>query len=187
MKRIVIAVAALGLAIVAGMRLQAARDALERQQEAIREAWALVDSALSRRSGMIPEVISSLGRLAPEAAAAGAELAAAGEALDRADSVYARIQANSRLDGAIGKLLVELESGGARRDSGGLVRLYDELAAAEDRIAVQRRKYNESVQKYNTSIELFPGNLAASIFGFTRSDAYFKTEPTGRRAPDVTK
>jgi LemA protein len=41
------------------------------------------------------------------------------------------------------------------------------------------------VQKYNTDIELFPNNIAASMFGFQRNDAYFKTEAGARNAPKV--
>ena len=60
------------------------------------------------------------------------------------------------------------------------LRLQDELAGTENRIAVERRKYNETVQRYNTDIALFPNNIAASMFGFQRNDAYFKTEPAPR-------
>ncbi|HSW50103.1 MAG TPA: LemA family protein, partial [Bryobacteraceae bacterium] len=61
----------------------------------------------------------------------------------------------------------------------------DELAGTENRIAVERRRYNEGVQRYNTSIGLFPSNLVASMFGFGRNDAYFKTEPAAREVPKV--
>jgi len=65
------------------------------------------------------------------------------------------------------------------------LRLQDELAGAENRIAVERRKYNETVQKYNTEIGLFPDNIVASLSGFSRNDAYFKTEPGARAVPSV--
>ena len=65
------------------------------------------------------------------------------------------------------------------------LRLQDELAGTENRIAVERRKYNEAVQRYNTDIELFPKNIAASLFGFHRNDAYFKAETSAKEAPKV--
>ena len=65
------------------------------------------------------------------------------------------------------------------------LRLQDELAGTENRIAVERRKYNEVVQKYNTDIELFPKNIAASMFGFQREDAYFKADAAAKEAPKV--
>ena len=65
------------------------------------------------------------------------------------------------------------------------MRLQDELAGTENRIAVERRRYNETVQDYNTYISLFPNSLVASFGGFTRNDAYFKTEEGARQAPKV--
>ena len=38
----------------------------------------------------------------------------------------------------------------------------------------------------STGIGLFPSNLVASMFGFQRNDAYFKTEPVAREAPKVS-
>ena len=65
------------------------------------------------------------------------------------------------------------------------LRLQDELAGTENRIAVERRKYNETLQGYNTAIQLFPNNIVAGMSGFTRNDAYFKTEPGARTNPKV--
>jgi len=61
------------------------------------------------------------------------------------------------------------------------LRLQDELAGTENRIAVERRRYNEAVQDYNTFISLFPNSLVASLSGFTRNDAYFKTKKAHAR------
>ena len=60
-----------------------------------------------------------------------------------------------------------------------------QIALVENRISVARRRYNDTVQKYNTDIELFPKNIAASLFGFQREEAYFKTEPDARKSPKV--
>ena len=65
------------------------------------------------------------------------------------------------------------------------LRLQDELAGTENRIAVERRRYNETLQDYNTFLSLFPNNLVASMGGFARNDAYFKTEEGARQAPKV--
>ncbi len=66
------------------------------------------------------------------------------------------------------------------------LRLQDELAGTENRIAVERRRYNETVQDYNTFIALFPNSLVASMSGFARNDAYFKTEEGARVVPKVS-
>lgn len=48
-----------------------------------------------------------------------------------------------------------------------------------------RQDYNQAVRKYNTDIALFPSNIAASMFGFYRDDAYFKAEGEAPYAPKV--
>jgi LemA protein len=41
------------------------------------------------------------------------------------------------------------------------------------------------VQAYNTNIELFPKNIAASMFGFQRENAYFTADAGAKEAPKV--
>ncbi len=40
------------------------------------------------------------------------------------------------------------------------------------------------MQKYNTDLSLFPANIVASMCGFQREDAYFKTDAAARTAPE---
>jgi len=96
-----------------------------------------------------------------------------------------RIQANSQLEGALSRLLVVVENYPQLKANEQFNRLMDELAGTENRINVERRKYNEVVQRYNTNIQLFPKNIAASMFGFQREDAYFKADAGARTAPQV--
>jgi LemA protein len=63
--------------------------------------------------------------------------------------------------------------------------LQNQLEGSENRIAVERRKYNEALQTYNATLQLFPQNIVASMSGFTRNDAYFKTAPGADQAPKV--
>src|SRR5205807_8006955 len=96
-----------------------------------------------------------------------------------------RIAANAQLDGALGRLLAVVENYPQIKSNENFLRLQDELAGTENRIAVERRRYNEALQDYNTFLSLFPNNLVAGLSGFTRNDAYFKTEEGARQAPKV--
>jgi LemA protein len=114
------------------------------------------------------------------------DIAKARSALLGAHSPAEKIAANGQLDSALGRLLVVVENYPQLRSNENFLRLQDELAGTENRIAVERRRYNEAVQDYNTFIALFPNSLVASLSGFTRNDAYFKTEEGARQVPKVS-
>jgi len=113
------------------------------------------------------------------------DIAAARAALVGAKSPADKIAANGQLDSALSRLLVVVENYPQLKSNENFMRLQDELAGTENRIAVERRRYNEAVQDYNTYISLFPNSLIAGFAGFTRNDAYFKTEEGARQAPKV--
>ena len=96
-----------------------------------------------------------------------------------------KIQANTQLEGALSRLLVIAESYPQLRSNENFLRLQDEIAGTENRIFVERRKYNEALQHYNVALETFPGNIVGALAGFSRNDAYFRSEPGAAHAPKV--
>ncbi|MCU1291799.1 MAG: LemA family protein, partial [Bryobacterales bacterium] len=95
------------------------------------------------------------------------------------------ISANNQLGNAIGRLLMLKEAYPQLKSNENFLRLQDELSGTENRIAVDRRDYNEAIRRYNTNVELFPTNIAASLFGYRRDDAYFKATEEEKRVPQV--
>ena len=63
-------------------------------------------------------------------------------------------------------------------------KLQVELTGTEDKIAFARQFYNDCVQKYNTTIEVFPTNIIASIFKYTKLD-YFKISDDDRKEINI--
>jgi LemA protein len=179
----------LGVLVVGGLvlggQLVGTRNDLVVQREAINGAWSQVDVALQRRADLIPNLVETVKGFAKQEQQVFSDIANARAALSGARNPGEKIEANSRLDSALSRLLVVVESYPQLKSNENFSRLQDELAGTENRIAVERRKYNEVVQRYNTSIELFPNNLAAGLFGFQRNDAYFKTDPAKRESPQV--
>jgi LemA protein len=173
------------LGLVAGGKLIGVRNELVTQQEAIRGAWAQVDVVLQRRADLIPNLVETVKGFAKQEQAVVDSVTRARAALLGARTPQAKIQANSMLDAALGRLLVIVENYPDIKSNENFLRLQDELAGTENRISVERRKYNETVQQYNTNIALFPNNIAAALFGFQRDDAYFTTEPGAQAVPKV--
>jgi LemA protein len=171
--------------VLAGGQLVGVRNELVTQRNAVESAFAQVDVVLQRRADLVPNLVETVKGFAAQEKEVIASVSNARAALGGARNAQEKITANGQLDTALSRLLVVVESYPQLKSDVNFLRLQDELAGSENRIAVERRKYNESVQKYNTSIELFPNNIAASIFGFQRNDAYFKTDPASRQAPKV--
>ena len=156
------------------------RNDLVTQREAVNAAWSAVDVALQRRADLIPNLVETVKGFASHETEVFKNIADARAALGGARTPSEKIAANDQLSGALSRLLVISENYPQLRSNENFLRLQDELAGTENRIAVERRKYNETLQRYNTSIELFPNNIVAGMSGFTRNDAYFKTEPGAR-------
>jgi LemA protein len=182
---LIVAVVVLVLAMAACGKYVSTRNELVQEREAVTAQWSQVDVVLQRRADLVPNLVATVKGFAQHETEVFKSIADARAALASGRTPQEKIQANEQLDTALSRLLVISENYPQLRSSENFLQLQDQLEGAENRIAVERRKYNEALQRYNTSISLFPNNLVASISGFTRDDAYFKTEPGARTAPKV--
>lgn len=177
MKAALIAMLVLAAVLAARVQYLRTRRELVREQQAVAAQWAQVDAVLEHRSGLLPSLVAAVQGVARRETGVFDQVAGARAVLAAARTPQERIQANQQLDAALARLLVMAENYPPLQSHPSFLQLQDDIAATENRIAVERRKYNEALQRYNTSIELFPGNVVASLSGFARNDAYFKTEP----------
>jgi LemA protein len=159
------------------------RNTMVQQKEAIKGAWAQVDNVIQRRADLVPNLVETVKGFATQEQEVFGNIANARAALGGARTPAETIEANNQLSGALARLLVIVENYPELKSNQNFIRLQDELAGTENRIAVERRRYNEAVQQYNTTIQLFPNNIVASLSGFTREDAYFRTSEEARQAP----
>jgi len=183
---LIVLVVLLVIGLMVGGKYVGIRNQLVTEKESVSAAWSQVDVALQRRADLIPNLVETVKGYAKHEEGVMDAVASARAALIGAKTPQEKIAANTQLDGALGRLLVVVENYPNLKANENFLRLQDELAGTENRIAVERRKYNEKVQEYNTQIQLFPNNIVASMSGYTRDDAYFKTEPGARTAPKVS-
>src|SRR6202171_630421 len=184
-KVLIVLIVLVVVALMLGSSFISRRNQMAVKREAVNAAWAQVDVVLQRRADLIPNLVETVKGFAAQEQTVFGDIAKARSALLGAHSPAEKIAANGQLDSALGRLLVVVENYPQLRSNENFLRLQDELAGTENRIAVNRRRYNEAVQDYNTFISLFPNSLVASLSGFTRNDAYFKTDEGARQAPKV--
>ena len=182
---LVVVVVLLIIVLILGGSFVGRRNQMAIKREAVNAAWSQVDIVLQRRADLIPNLVETVKGFALQEQTVFGDIAKARSQLLGATTPADKIAANRQLDGALGRLLVVVENYPQLKSNENFLRLQDELAGTENRIAVERRRYNETLQDYNTYISLFPNNLIASLSGFPRNDAYFRTDDGARQAPKV--
>jgi LemA protein len=171
--------------LVIGAPLVGWKNDLAVEQNDIQGKWAQVDNDMKRRADLIPNLVETVKGYAKQEQTVIDDVAKARSALLGANTKQDEIQANGQLGGALGRLLVLQENYPQLKSNENFLRLQDELTGTENRIAVSRRDYNLAIQKYNTDLDIFPKSIAASIFGYHRDDAYFKTTDEEKQVPKV--
>src|SRR5207253_3062705 len=184
-KSLIVIITLLLIALLSFGKYVSGRNTLVSKNEAVKSAWSQVDVVLQRRADLISNLVETVKGITKQEQTVFGEIAQARSQLLSASTPADKIAANQHLDGALGRLLAIAENYPQLKSNENFLRLQDELAGTENRIAVERRRCNETLQDYNTFLSLFPNNLVAGLSGFTRNDAYFKTEEGARQAPKV--
>src|SRR5579883_53727 len=180
----ILIVVILGVLVIGGSMVSA-RNSLVTEKNEVEQRWAQVDNDMKRRADLIPNLVETVKGYAKQEQTVIGEITQARAALAGAPTRQDEIKANDQLSAALGRLLVIKENYPELKSNENFLRLQDELAGTENRIAVSRRDYNLAVQKYNTDIDLFPKNIAASVFGLKKEQAYFQASPEEKKVPQV--
>lgn len=186
MKPLVIVLVVLVLfGFIFGSKFVSIRNDLTTKKEAIDANWSQIDADLQRRADLIPNLVETVKGYAKEETGVIAAISNARAGMLNARNPQEKIEANNQLNGALGRLLVIVENYPNLKANENFMNLQFQLEGTENRILQARRRYNEAVQNYNTTLQLFPNNIVASMSGFSRNDAYFKTDIGSRAAPKV--
>jgi LemA protein len=155
---------------------------MSRKRKVIEQSWEQAEKQIAQRAESISGLVETAKNLPGFDAGEAGRLAGAVAKLGAAGSPEATIEANDQISAALAKLIKSLSDGTKAPNAENLARLQDELATIEHRVSVARRQYNQAVQEYNTYIQICPNNVIASMEGFAREEAYFRTSEEERQA-----
>ncbi|WP_213803624.1 LemA family protein [Granulicella sp. dw_53] len=189
MKALWISLGIVGLIIVVllliGGSYVGAKNTMVQKNEAINQAYSQVNVVQQRRLDLIPNLVASVKGYVNEESTVLTNIANARAGVLGAPDRASQIQANSKLDVALGPFFRLQEQYPNLKGSEQFTRLTDELAGTENRIAVERQRYNKTLEDYNIFVRQFPNSIWANIAGFHYRDEYFKGNPENSTAPKV--
>ena len=189
MKALWVVLGVVGLIIVvlllAGGSYIGAKNTMVQKNEAVTQAYSQVNVVQQRRLDLIPNLVASVKGYVGEESTILTNIANARAGVLGAPDRASQIQANSKLDVALGPFFRLQEQYPDLKGSEQFTRLTDELTGTENRIATERGRYNRTLEDYNVYIRQFPNSFWANIAGFHYRDEYFKGNPDNSVAPKV--
>jgi LemA protein len=177
----------LGIVLAFALWIAVMYNALVRLRVQCKEAWSGIDTELKRRYDMIPNLVETTkGYAKHEQETFQKVIEARNRAIASTGSPQAQAKDENVLVGSLRQLFALSESYPDLKASQNFLQLQTELANTEDRIQAARRFYNANVRDLNTRIEIFPSNVIAGMFNFTKEE-FFEVEDIGiRNAPQVS-
>ena len=166
---------------------------LVNKDEAVKSAWANVQTQYQRRADLIDNLVATVKGAANfeketltaviEARASASKITM--NANDLTPEKLQQFQASQgQLSQALGRLMVVSEQYPALKANQNFLALQDEIAGTVNRIAFSRTSFNDAVQAYNITVRTFPNNILSGMFGF-QTKGMFEAEAGAQKAPKV--
>lgn len=173
------------LLLFAGGSYISAKNTLVQKNEDVDQAYSQVNVVQQRRLDLIPNLVASVKGYVSEETTVLTNIANARAAITSAPDRASKIDANQKLDVALGPFFRLQEQYPNLKGNEQFTRLEDELAGTENRIAVERGRYNKVLKDYDVFVQQFPNSIWANMAGFHYRDEYFKGNPENSTAPKV--
>tara|TARA_B100002052_G_C15878629_1_gene598154 strand:+ start:273 stop:908 length:636 start_codon:yes stop_codon:yes gene_type:complete len=193
----IIAIVVIGAVILIAAIVIGMYNALVRDRNRVKNAFAQIDVQLKRRHDLIPNLVETAkGYMAHEKSTleevtearnhAMAAAKAAASSPVGGGNVKALSAAEGALSGALGRLNVTMEAYPDLKASQNMMQVQEELTTTENKIAFSRQAYNDSVMHYNVRREQFPSSIVAGMFNFEEADMFEIEDPAEKEVPKVS-
>lgn len=161
-------------------------NALVRLRNQVDNAWSQIDVQLKRRHDLIPNLVETAkGYMKHEAGTFKAITEARAKAMG-ANNVADASKAEGQLSGALSNFLLTVENYPDLKANQNFLSLQETLTSTENKIAFARQGYNDQVLFFNNKTQMFPSNIIAGAFNFTKREFFEIENEAERQAPQVS-
>jgi LemA protein len=184
------------LLVTVGLTGCAAVNTIPTLEERAKSSWSEVQNQFQRRADLIPNLVETVKGFAQqerevlrevtEARAKATQVQVDASTITDPQKFKEFQDAQNRLSGALGRLLVTVERYPELKSNANFLALQSQLEGTENRIAVARRDYIEAVRAYNTELRTIPGRWIASLlYPESRPMETFTATAGSERPPQV--
>jgi LemA protein len=161
-------------------------NALVRLRNQVDNAWSQIDVQLKRRHDLIPNLVETAkGYMKHERGTFEAITEARSKAMG-ANTVSEASKAEGALGEALSKFMLVVENYPELKANQNFLAVQEELTGTENKISFARQSYNDQVLFFNNKIQMFPSNIIANMFRFTKRDFFEIEVEAEREVPKVS-
>ena len=152
------------------------------------EALSDIDVQTKRRYDLIPNLVESVkGYVKQEKDVLENVTKARAEAMNAGSKgLEQQAQAENMLTQALKSVFAVAENYPDLKSSANFQQLSAELTDTENKIQAARRFYNANVRDFNTKIQVFPTNIFAGAFGFSKRELFVLDDEAAREPVKVS-
>lgn len=174
-----------GLIVLVALFVIGIYNSLVRLRNQVDNAWSQIDVQLKRRHDLIPNLVETAkGYMKHERGTFEAITEARSKAMG-AGSVAESSKAEGALGEALSKFMLVVENYPELKANQNFLAVQEELTSTENKISFARQSYNDQVLFFNNKTEMFPSNIVAGMFSFTKRDFFEIENEAEREVPKV--
>lgn len=145
----------------------------------VNDQWSQIDVELKRRFDLIPNLVNTVKGYAKHEDETLEKVIKARNSYLSSGTREQAMEADSELSSAINKLFALSEAYPDLKANESFLDLQAQLKETEEKISFARKFYNDTALLLNNKVDMFPSNLIASLFKFSKVE-FFKANETER-------
>jgi len=149
---------------------------LAKQKVLVEEATADIETFLKQRYDMIPNLVEIVKGYAKHEKDTFKEITEIRAQAMSAGSLEEKMEIEGELSKSLSKIFAVAENYPELKANTNFLDLQSSLRELENNIQKARRFYNGAARDFNTMIAVFPNNIFAGIFGFSKLPFFEATE-----------
>ena len=177
---IVLAIVVLGI----GGFIVSNYNGLVKLRNKVKDQFSQIDVQLKKRSDLVPNLVETVKGYSKHESETLEKVIQARNTYLSAGTPDEKMKSSGELTQAISKLFALAESYPDLKANTNFLDLQNQLKEIEDKISYARQFYNDAVLMYNNKIEMFPSNIIAGMFHFTKEE-FFEADDKERKNVEV--